>query len=72
MGAFWNFGILIKNKFIKKIALYITMDIYIYIYIYSIFNIILNKYEDIICIKMNQQYNFLTLLITYNKLLYML
>jgi hypothetical protein len=43
----------------------------VYIYKYNCCHV-LNKYEDIICIKMNQNYNFIILLIKYILLFNML
>jgi hypothetical protein len=48
------------------------MDLHILKILIYIFNHNLNKYEDITCIKMNQRYNFIILLIIYNVLLGML
>jgi hypothetical protein len=47
------------------------MDIYIYIILINSYPI-LNKCEDIICIKMNQKYSLIILLIIYNLSLNML
>jgi hypothetical protein len=62
-----------KIKSHTQIPLYITMGIYIYI-LHLVFKKmnsypILNKYEDIICIKMNQNNKFIILLIIYIVLL---
>jgi hypothetical protein len=48
--------------------MYVTIGLYIYIN----FHIILNKYENIICIEMNQQYHSIISLFIYNVLFDML
>jgi hypothetical protein len=59
----------LKINFIKKKCTIHNCGL---IHIYSIFYLILNKYENIICIKINQKYDSIILLIINNVLLDML
>jgi len=68
---FGIFNFALKTTFIKNnynignhMLIYIIKIIYIFIYIY----IILNKYENIICFEMNQQFNSIISLFIYNVL----